>query len=504
MKWFLGLLALAAAVPATAQQESARFAGEQDAYAPAIVVAGDEYKLEMPASVRGRLEAVSSFPVDGDGTKQTTKLAFQPEVRAGLRFDSRPKDMRWLRLQLEYEHDVTTGALSGVPGYEGERLPNGEKSHHELRRLFARGTFADTVVVSGGYNMSHWGLGLLANDGAHGWTPGSARFTDPRSGDRVIRGAIGTTPLTDLKLVVGGAIDQVEDDDVLLDGDSATQYILRGVVGDGQPTTGGVYLVYREQDSKSGRGFDAYVADVMASTMQKLSIGTLTLAAEGAVIFGQTGLGPNPDFEHHDLLQIAATGKIGLDLGGFGAVLDVLYASGDQNVDDGDQNAFKVDPNYEFGLILFRQVLAAQTGRAVVTASNPLIIGRPVPDLDRVPTGGSPTNTIAFFPRAWVRPIDGWETYGGPLIALTEVRYADPFQSRLAGGQPRNPEGGSPGSLLGVELDIGTRYRTLAWGTEWTAGLEGAVLLPGNAFDDAAGHSMDEVWAGRVLLEVRL
>ncbi len=504
MKWILGLLALAAAVPAAAQQESAVWAGDKKVYTPVVSFAGDEVSVELPASMRSRVEAVSAFPVDADGTKQTTKLAFLPQVRVGARLDSRPRDLPWFHLQFDYEHDLTTGTLSGSPGYAGERLPYGEKEHTELRRLYARAILADTIVIGGGYTMSHWGLGLLANDGAHGWTPGSARFTDPRSGDRVIRAAVGTTPLTDFKIVVGGAIDQVEHDDVLLPGDSAMQYILRGVVGEGLPTNGGIYLVYREQNSTQRRGFDVYVADVTASTTHKLSIGSLTFATEGAVIWGRTSLAPNPDFVRHDLLQVAATGKISLDCGGYGGVFDVLYASGDQNVDDGDQNAFKVDPNYEFGLILFRQVLAAQTGRAVVTASNPTIIGRPVPDLDRVPTGGSPTNTIAFFPRAWVRPIDGWETYGGPMIALTEVRYADPFNSRLAGGQPHNALGGSPGSLWGVELDLGTRYRTLVYGSEWTAGLEGGVLFPGNAFDNGAGQSMGEVFAGRFLFEVRL
>ena len=40
-----------------------------------------------------------------------------------------------------------------------------------------------------------------------------------------------------------------------------------------------------------------------------------------------------------------------------------------------EQNAFRMDPNFEVGLLLFRHVLAAQTGRAPVTAGDPTLVG---------------------------------------------------------------------------------------------------------------------------------
>ena len=49
-------------------------------------------------------------------------------------------------------------------------------------------------------------------DGAHGWKPGSARFTDPRGGDLVLRGFLGTGPHTGARIVATVAFDKVWDD----------------------------------------------------------------------------------------------------------------------------------------------------------------------------------------------------------------------------------------------------------------------------------------------------
>ena len=500
----LGAASAAQAAETAVPREADVVLGQAEAYQPMARWRPDDVTIELPLSVRNRFETVDEFPLDRDGTRLDEEFAMVTQLRVGGRVDWQPQTMP-LRLFVEYEHDLATGSLEGAPRVAGERLPNGEKAHNELRKLFARITLWNLVQVAGGFNTSHWGLGLLANDGAHGWTPGSARFSDPRSGDRVVRASIGTVPLTDYGLVLRAAYDDVRADDVLLEGDTAHQYILSGLIGEGHRTFGGIYLVYREQDSTTGRGFDVFVADVTATTAFDINgIGTLTLAGEGALINGRTGLGPNPSFPRHDIVQLGATVRAALDCGRYGGVFDILYASGDQNVDDDEQNAFKVDPNYEFGLLLFRQVVAAQTGRAPITASNLNLVGQPVPDLNRVPTGGSPTNTIAFFPRAWWRPRSGLETYGGPLLALTEVKNTDPFNTRLAGGTPRNALNGDPGGFWGVEVDVGIRYRAILDGSEVTLGIEGGGLFPGSALNDANGSRMGSVFGARAMMDYRL
>ena len=464
--------------------------------------------IELPASLRSRIESVERFPVDRDGTEIDGEGVGLPEARFGLDASGTVPGAP-LRFHLVYEHDVTTGSGVGAPDLDGQRLPNGLRSHAELRKAFLRLDLGETWVAAAGYMMSHWGLGMLANDGAHGWTPGSAYFGDPRSGDRVLRAYAGTQPLTDYGIVVRVAVDKVEDDDPLLDRDEAHQFIFSARTGVGHDRHAGVYIVYRDQDGRSDsdgqRGFDAVVVDVTGGmTIDLDAVGKLTLEGEIAVISGDTSFGPTPEIPKHDLLQIGAVVRAALDRGDHGFVGDLLIATGDQNFDDDEQNAFRMDPNFEVGLLLFRQVLGAQTGRAPVTAGDLTIVGRPVPDLERVPTGGSVSNTVAFFPRAWWRPQPQLELYGGPLFAWSDVDNADPFNTRVeGGGHPRNALGGSPGPFYGVEIDLGARYRTMLGGTELTVGAEAGVLVPGGAFETLDGDNMNEIFGGRLMVDYR-
>ncbi|MCX8071216.1 MAG: hypothetical protein N3C12_02015 [Candidatus Binatia bacterium] len=468
---------------------------------------GDFWRLHGRAQYQTRLEGVSTFPIDRYGTTLESNFFFLPVLRVGMTAETKERARRPYSLQLDYEHDLITGVEDGAPSDRlGAELPFGRKSHAELRRLFLRATVPSAfLVVGGGYTMSHWGLGLLANDGAHGWTKNNAYFGDPRSGDRVIRATIGTTPLTSANVVLRLAYDEVEGDDALLRRDDAQQYIGSVLVGSGLKHSAGLYVVYRTQDAKVRRGFDVVVYDIFARTARDLGfLGELTLAGEAAVIDGSTTLGPTVDFPKHDILQVGATVQARLDRQTHGLALDFLFASGDENFDDRDQNAFKVDPNYEFGLLLYRVVLAAQSGRTVVTAADPTLVGRPVPDLERIPTRGAPTNTIAIFPRAWWQVMEPLVLYGGPLFAWSDVDYADAFNTRLFGGEPHNALGGRPNRFYGTELDLGWRYVRNVRGFDFQLGAEGAVLFPGPAFRKLNGSTMGEVFLGRAMLEVRL
>lgn len=472
------------------------------AYEPLATLDFKEMKLEAPASFTSRIEEVDPFTVDARGT-QIGDTAIANELRIGARFDSKLALVPFLAFA-EYEHDLLTGIARGRPEIEGTGLPFSQPVTQQLRKLWARGSLGPYLHVGGGAMTSHFGLGLLANDGAHGWMPGSAQFTDPRGGDRVMRGFVASGPITDYKIFGSLAYDSVVDDDAKLEGDTARQFVAAFLIGRNQPNWAGIYAVRRLQDSIDGERTAVWVFDVAASTRPELAGLHLLFEGELAVIRGTTELAGSVDFPKHDVKQAGLALRAGIDFEQFGGVLDFLFATGDHNLDDNTQEAFKADPNYSMGLLLFRHVLAAQTGRAVFVASDPQLLGIPPDDIDRYPTRGSVSNTIAVFPRLFFRPGEGFEVYSGVLFAFADALLTDPYHTRLAGGSVRNMLDAKPGRYLGTELDFGLRYRTLIHGTELTAGFEGGWFEPGSAFRGSEAVHLDAVHLGRLLLSYRL
>jgi hypothetical protein len=312
-----------------------------------------------------------------------------------------------------------------------------------------------------------------------------------------------TGPLGDRKIAFAVGADKVIGDDVLLDGDKAQQGIISLIYGYGTPHRAGLYFASRRQETDAGDVTRAYVFDAEMSYHRKIEDGPeLHFDTELAMITGTTTLGPSTDFPEHDLLQFGAAMRLGLDWGGFGFVLDILYASGDDNLDNGELNAFRADTNFPLGLVAHRYVVAAQTARAPITASNLDLVGVPAEDLNRLPTRQQITDTIALFPRVVWQPGWGLEIYGGPLFLLTPNALIDPFNTRVeGGGDPRNALNGEPGNYLGTELDGGIRYHRVMWGTSLSLGIEGGILLPSTALADADGNPMGSVSVGRALID---
>jgi hypothetical protein len=454
-------------------------------------------------------DSIQSDQVSSDSVTYQPRRAFNYQARLGLNIDTR-KRYSPIFFSAHYEQDFVSGFfMGGEADTQGVALPLEQNAQRNvLRKAYARLTLGPFVTMSAGMMTSHWGLGLLANDGAHGWTPSSAYFGDPRGGDRVKRMLIATGPWTQGKLMLSMAYDYVADDDIMLNDDQAKQMIFAAIYGYGEKTQVGAYVVRRLQDTPQefqgvNRDKETRVTayDLYAKSQWRLSRTLKLLAAfETVFIDGETSLAPTPDAPLNEVVQAAFAARIELRGRQSGGVLDFIYASGDQNFDDGAQNAFKADPNFELGLLLFRNVLAAHTGRAPITASDPNLVGTPSEDLERFPSRGSVTNTIAMFPRGWIRFTDGVELYGGPLVAWGEVPLADPRNTRFNGGYPVNLLGGTGGRYLGTELDLGLRTTFGLWGgSTMQLGAEGAVFYPGAAFEGSQGGSMDTVYGGRLM-----
>lgn len=478
--------------------------GPHDHYRPLASFDWKGMRIQIPFSLGGRAETVSDIPVDRYGGVYHAGAVLSPLIRIGARFETlRPLGGK-LMILAEYEHDVPTGSWSSSTPIAGVGMPNEEAITTQLRKGYARFSVGPYFTIGGGFMTSHFGMGLLSNDGAHGWEPGSARFTDPRNGSLVLRGFIGTGPLTRAKIIATLAVDQVRKDDILLAGDSALQFIASALAGYGLPSQGGIFIVHRRQKSADGHDLEVTAIDLAGKLVRTWKKMTLTLEGEAAVIAGKTTLAPSVDYSEHTVLQVGAAARASLAFGRAGTVLDLVYASGDQNLSDSRVTGFKAESNFEEGLLLFRYMQAAQTARAAITAADPTLSAVPTANLDRVPSRGSLTNTVVVFPRFWVRPVSGLEVYGGPLFAFAPVKNVDPLNTTLAGGAPRNAANGNPGSYYGTELDLGVRYRALVHGVELNLGAEGAMLFPGSAFQDEKGDAPRRVLGGRLILMVRL
>jgi hypothetical protein len=464
--------------------------------------------LALPLSAALRFQGVGSFPVDRQGHEHEPGATLSPRLRIGATFDL-GRELAPFNMHVEYEHDLLSGTVGPDAIWLGDGYADPPEFDHMLRKGFIRFSLARYLHLSAGWMTSHWGMGLVANDGAHGWTPGSAQFADPRGGDRVLRGQIATGPLTDWGFIAAVGVDLIDpdllaDDDVVLEGDDAKQIVGAILIGQGKPHGAGFYAVIRQQESADGKVTAVRAFDGTARTQIPINDAKLNLEAEGVVITGTTDLAPTTQFDQHDVLQGGFAFRGGIDAGMFGSVIDLVYASGDQNLDDVGQNAFRADPNFETGLVLFKHVLAGQTARGVATAADPTLVGVPSEDLERIATRGSLTNTIAVFPKLRVRPTDGLEAYTGLLFAWAAVPVVDPFNTRLGGGIARNALNGVAGQYLGTELDVGVRSRLNLGGFEATIGGEFGTLRPGGALLFADGRSMDAVHLGRIMLDAEL
>jgi hypothetical protein len=467
-------------------------------HAPALSTDLLGIEVEAPLSTRGRLEVASPYAVDAAGNELSALPGALGVVRAGLNAQT-----GWFLhpfgVKAALEADAI-GSLVNGPDLRGSGLPYENGGSLQLRQAWVGAGFAYMGGVAAGAMTSHWGLGLVANDGAHGWEPGNAQFNDPVSGDRVLRAAVTSGPWPEFWGVKAAlAVDRGLGDDMMLWGDTVYQAVAALSIGEDKPHGAGFYVVRRHAQTLARARTDVWVVDGTARTeWNVLPSVRLFAAAESAFIFGDTTMAPSTAFPTHDVVQLGAVLRAGADFGKFGFIADGVYASGDQNLNDRAQNGFRTDINFQQGLLLFRHVIAGQTGRGVAVASNPEITGKPAQDIERFATRGAVSNAWVFFPRGWFRPMEGLEIYGGPLLAISDVPLIDPYNTRMAGGSLRNALDDAPGAFLGTELDLGVRYRADLGPVQMTAGVEGGALLPGDALGTAP------ILGTRMLLELRL
>ena len=163
---------------------------------------------------------------------------------------------------------------------------------------------------------------------------------------------------------------------------------------------------------------------------------------------------------------------------------------------------FRFDPDFRPALVLFGQVLAAQSARSGARVADPARSLVPSPGWQYLPTQGGVAG--AFYAGPFVRyspkAVRGLTLKLGLVYAEATAPPADPYASFSRGGVPTTLYGQpATGPDLGFELDAGVTYEVaLDFGLSARLYLEYGRLFPGSAFDTETGRLADveAVFAG--------
>jgi hypothetical protein len=494
-----------------------------------------------------RVEGLRSFPLD---PTETTVIAHPGAVS-----DSLGQNVflsHWLRLtptlQMGSKLAVVgqidlSGLLAGQLAHDTWTDQTPRDNLDGYTNVQPRWLYVDWLSPVGlfrvGQQPSHWGMGLVANDGDH-----PSLFGDYRYGNIVEQVLFATKPLGEKSpFIVALAGDIVYRDNVaiLANGDRAWQGILAAYYERG-PDQIGFYGVYRDQThDESSETYAPYPA--------KLRVGVLDVAGhfarpielpddlayvfgafEGALELGSTNEERTiyqPETTNETQIRayggaasagvVFAGPKGGAPVGAlhgerpdlwgrFVAQVEVGYASGDANPYDNTEKRFVFDPNHKVGLLLFDEIMRWQTARAAVAAQDPNLSNaqRPPPGANLLPSNGGVFGAQYIYPTAVYRPRPWLDLKAGAVIAQTTADYVDPYRLTVQGAYV-NYQGGNPQRHdLGVELDGGVEARAaLDYGMRLQLGAQAGVLFPGGALADATGATMKTPWVaiGRVGLQ---
>ncbi|HEY3817960.1 MAG TPA: hypothetical protein VGL81_12355 [Polyangiaceae bacterium] len=514
-------------------------------------------RLQIHGEEQIRYEHLRSFPLDVSATRANAFPGATSDSLGQNDFVSHwfritPTLQLGTKLRVVGQGDLT-GMLLGDLAHDtsADQTPRDQNNGYDgFSNLQPRWLYLEWTSPVGllrvGQQPSHWGMGLVANDGDH-----PSLFGDYRYGNIVEQVLFATKPLgIESPFVVALAGNLVYRDNVaiLTNGDHAFQGILAAFYQRGADMLG-VYGVYRDQNhSESSEptyfnytdSIHVGVLDVAGSFARPL-----TAAGETAYLFGSfeaaTELGstdeertiyqlPGPAggpateqwtkirtyggaaslgvvLAGHEGLKPARDAATRPDLyGRIVAQVEVGYASGDANPDDTTEKRFVFDPNHKVGLVLFDEVMRWQTARAATAAQDPNLANgsRPTPGASLLPSNGGVFGTQYVYPTAVYRPRPWLDLKGGAVIAQTTADYVDPYRL-VPQGAYVNYTGGDPKRHdLGLELDGGFEARLpLGPILRLQLGAQAGVLFPGGALADATGMTMKTPWiaVGRMGLQ---
>jgi hypothetical protein len=494
---------LAAALAALATTATPALARRSDE-GPLLSFGGDPVRVEVPLRATAAATHVGHVDTDAAATTPETDVFLETRLRLGV--DLHVGDF----LDVFSEADIAAGRLAGEPDLDVRRPPHRSVRWFDLRKLYVEAN-TGFALIRGGHQTSHWGMGLVANDGDRGYGFGTMRFGWPQRGDIVERLLIATRPLAPLSeslrpfvAAIGGDYVYRDDNASIFDGDQALQAVLSLAWSPDSERSVGFYGVMRFQEDGDGDRLDVAALDLAGRWPFELGPGSLVVAAEAALIVGKATVAATTDVPEHHVRQLGITARVGYLGETFGALVDGGWMSGDQNPYDDRLEGFRADPDFQVGLLLFKEALGWQSARASYRAADPDLVGLPSHGSERISTLGGVAGAAWVFPKLRYRPLDWLELFGGPLLAWSTVELTDPFNTRVAGGVNRNFLGGNGGRFLGTEVDLGVGFNYQLGPVALSASLQGGVFVPGDALKHADGEVLDALGGALLLVDVKL
>ena len=491
---------------------------------PMLVFDDGRTKEQPPSPDFVRLQIHGEYQVRG--VRQTDlPLTPSPADPSANSLGQKTAVRHWLRLspRFDYRESVSViGQLDFPYGFFlGDRtqfVTSADEPMNEYHpmRLDPRWLFVQVMTPVGlirlGQQGSHWGTGILANDGNH-----PRLFGDYRGGSIAERILFATRPLgadSPLAVVLAGDLVYRDIQADLSDGDHAFQGMLAAVYGEHENEIGAQAALRRQRhDDERGDVFspfteklDVSVFDIFGKFATKSPDGSGYLfgEAEAAYITGSTNYVRTPELgalgEGEKIRTWGGMAKLGvvheasdgaLRWGDIVVAVEWGYASGDADPNDGEQHRFNFEPNHKVGLVLFDHVMAWTTARSTDNAGDPTLVQRPNPGLQFYPSNGGVFSATYLYPTLVVRPKHWIDLKGALLVAQSTADFVDPYRFGVFGAVD-NPRGGDPKRHdLGVELDAGVEVRAaLAYAMTLQLGMQAGVLFPGHAFDDAYGNEL--------------
>jgi hypothetical protein len=492
-------------------------------------------RFQIHGEYQLRYENLRSFPLD----PTLSTVAAHPGAIA----DSLGQNnfvYHWLRLTPRFQItdkveivgqiDVLTGMLFGGLAHDDGTDQTPRDSYNGFSNVQPRWLFVEWKSPIGvfrvGQQPSHWGMGILANDGDH-----PSLFGDYRYGDISERVLFATKPFgrkSDFTVAAMGDLVYRDAEADITQENYAMQGILVAEIERGKNQVG-LYGVYRHQ-------WRDQTSEPLASYLETINVGIIDAAGhfaipvkgteavlfgagEGAVILGSTNEERTLDVPLTQIRSYGGAAAAGVvhvahcdctdekdDARLFGdmvAEVEVGYASGDANPLDDVEHRFTFNPNHKVGLLLFDEVMRFQTARAAVALGDPLLqnSNRPTPGANLLASNGGVFGAEYINPTMVVRPRRWLDLKGGVVIAAASSDVVDPYRLATQGSYVNYLGGSAQSRSLGVELDGGFEVRIpIGHAVTIAVGLESGVLFPGAALANAMGETMRPPWMtlGRV------